>query len=63
MTNTDDLLAKDAAVFEEELEVNSGYLVDHVVDPNENFVLLDGVTLGTKGTESSVLVRLDSALR
>lgn len=39
------LLAEDAAVLEEEFEVDSRHLVDHVVDPDEDFILLDGVSL------------------
>lgn len=48
MINIDDLLAENTAVFEEEFKVNSCNLVDHVVDPDEDFVLFDGVPLAVE---------------
>lgn len=52
--------AEDAAVLEEELEVDSRHLVDHVVDPDEDFILLDGVpVVGLKRLRFSCTVQVN----
>ena len=39
------LLAQNASIFEEEFEIYSRSLVDHVIDPNQDLALLDRVSL------------------